>query len=143
MKVIETTYKGYKFRSRTEARWAVFFDALGFKYEYEKEGYVLDNGVWYLPDFYFPEYNFHAEVKGLEFTAEEIEKCRLLSKNNNQVILLEGPPEEKHYDAYDNGVKICSVVFTSGKYSPLFYGSFSDYFDDTIEAIKKSRAARF
>jgi len=26
--VIETEYKWYRFRSRTEARWAVFFDTL-------------------------------------------------------------------------------------------------------------------
>ena len=29
IKAIETSYKGYLFRSRLEARWAVFFDALG------------------------------------------------------------------------------------------------------------------
>ncbi len=28
IKAIETRYKGYRFRSRLEARWAVFFDAL-------------------------------------------------------------------------------------------------------------------
>jgi hypothetical protein len=28
IKAIETSYKGYRFRSRLEARWAVFFDAL-------------------------------------------------------------------------------------------------------------------
>ncbi len=50
MKAIDTAYKGYLFRSRLEARWAVFFDALGLKWEYEVEGYDLD-GVWYLPDF--------------------------------------------------------------------------------------------
>lgn len=143
MKVIETTYKGYRFRSRTEARWAVFFDSLGFKYEYEKEGYELENGIWYLPDFYFPKYNFYAEVKGILFTYEEKEKCRLLSKIGCKVILLDGAPDEKEYDAYDSGDEITSVVFTNGKYSPLYYGSFSDYFDDTISAIQKSRSERF
>jgi hypothetical protein len=29
---IPTRYKGYHFRSRLEARWAVFFDALGIKW---------------------------------------------------------------------------------------------------------------
>lgn len=53
MQAIETVYKGYRFRSRLEARWAVFFDAMGIKWEYEKEGYDLD-GVWYLPDFWLP-----------------------------------------------------------------------------------------
>lgn len=27
IKAIDTYYKGYRFRSRLEARWAVFFDA--------------------------------------------------------------------------------------------------------------------
>ena len=48
---IETEYKGYRFRSRREAKWAVFFDACGVKWEYELEGYECSNGVRYLPDF--------------------------------------------------------------------------------------------
>ena len=48
---IETFYKGYRFRSRLEARWAVFFDALGVEYEYEPQGFVLPSGKHYLPDF--------------------------------------------------------------------------------------------
>lgn len=51
MKVIETEYKGYRFRSRLEARWAVFFDACGVKWEYEPEGFDLGDGIYYLPDF--------------------------------------------------------------------------------------------
>jgi hypothetical protein len=35
---IPTRYKGYHFRSRLEARWAVFFDALGLRWQYEVEG---------------------------------------------------------------------------------------------------------
>lgn len=48
---IETFYKGYRFRSRLEARWAVFFDMCGLKWEYEPEGYYLPDGSMYLPDF--------------------------------------------------------------------------------------------
>jgi hypothetical protein len=51
MQAIQTKYKGYFFRSRLEARWAVFFDALGYKWEYEPEGYRLSGGQLYLPDF--------------------------------------------------------------------------------------------
>ena len=51
MKAIETVYRGYRFRSRLEARWAVFFDAMDFDWEYEVEGFVLDDGTHYLPDF--------------------------------------------------------------------------------------------
>jgi len=57
IKAIETVYNGYRFRSRLEARWAVFFDALGIEYQYEPEGFELSNGVWYLPDFYLPTFN--------------------------------------------------------------------------------------
>lgn len=68
MKAIETYYNGYKFRSRLEARWAVFFDAMGIRYQYELEGFEkdLDGGkkIMYLPDFYLPESGFYAEVKG-------------------------------------------------------------------------------
>lgn len=51
VKAIETFYNGYRFRSRLEARWAVFFDSLNVEYEYEPEGYRLQDGSCYLPDF--------------------------------------------------------------------------------------------
>lgn len=51
IKPIETEYKGYRFRSRLEARWAVFFDACGVDWEYEPEGFDLGGGLCYLPDF--------------------------------------------------------------------------------------------
>ena len=72
IKAIETVYNGYRFRSRLEARWAVFFDAIGIKYEYEPEGYeyknVLSDGpetYRWLPDFRLPnEDGLLIEVKG-------------------------------------------------------------------------------
>lgn len=51
---IQTRYAGYHFRSRLEARWAVFFDTLGVPWLYEPEAYVLPSGS-YLPDFGLPE----------------------------------------------------------------------------------------
>lgn len=75
IKAIDTEYNGMLFRSRLEARWAVFFDAAGIKYEYEPEGFEHD-GVRYLPDFYLPEFDMYAEVKpdrsGID---EDINKC--------------------------------------------------------------------
>lgn len=86
IKAIETTYKGYRFRSRTEARWAVFFDALGVTWEYEPEGFDLTEAyqdyavtqqhrvqklpclkkgerLLYLPDFYLPQQKRYIEIK--------------------------------------------------------------------------------
>ena len=46
IKAIETQYKGYRFRSRLEARWAVFFDALQVRWDYELEGFDLGEMGW-------------------------------------------------------------------------------------------------
>lgn len=43
---IPTAYKGRQYRSRLEARWAAFFDLLGWQHEYEP----FDLGKW-SPDF--------------------------------------------------------------------------------------------
>lgn len=77
-KVIETRYNGYHFRSRLEARWAVFFDTLGIKYHYEPEGYDLE-GAWYLPDFWLPDYNSFMEIKPTTPTSEEMLKASQLA----------------------------------------------------------------
>jgi hypothetical protein len=66
IKPIETLYNGYRFRSRLEARWAVFFDALGIKYEYEREGYETAAG-YYLPDFWLPDIQTYVEIKPAEY----------------------------------------------------------------------------
>jgi hypothetical protein len=63
IKAIETTYAGCRFRSRLEARWAVFFDHLGTPWQYEAEGYETSGGR-YLPDFWLPEVEVWVEVKG-------------------------------------------------------------------------------
>ena len=77
IKALETEYNGYRFRSRLEARWAVFFDAAGIIYEYEQEGYELSDGTRYLPDFYLPDFDTHVEVKGNRKQAwDEIRKAK-------------------------------------------------------------------
>lgn len=65
IKAIETIYKGYRFRSRLEARWAVFFDELGIKWEYEPEGFELEDGTMYLPDFYLTDIDAYIEIKSI------------------------------------------------------------------------------
>lgn len=99
IKAIDTHYNGYLFRSRTEARWAVYFDTIGIKYEYEKEGYDLGELGWYLPDFWLPEYKMFVEVKGEMFTQDEHDKCACLCANipDSGFLLLIGPPDLKPY----------------------------------------------
>lgn len=98
MKAIETRYKGYNFRSRLEARWAVYFDELRVDWEYEKEGFELPSGR-YLPDFYFPWMSVWAEVKpDRELTREEnIKLYEFSTQPGVRMILLSGPPELQSY----------------------------------------------
>lgn len=63
LKPIQTEFRGYQFRSRLEARWAVFFEAAELKWEYEKEGFDLGASGHYLPDFYLPELRLWLEIK--------------------------------------------------------------------------------
>jgi hypothetical protein len=74
MEVLQTKYNGVLYRSRTEARWAVFFDVAGIRVEYEPEGYRLES-VDYLPDFYAPDLNVFFEVKGTRPTDQEVIKA--------------------------------------------------------------------
>ena len=69
---IPTKFDGYTFRSRLEARWAVFFRSMGIRYEYEIEGLTLADGNKYLPDFYLPDFSRYVEIKRLDLlgTAE-------------------------------------------------------------------------
>lgn len=101
MKPIETIYKGYRFRSRLEARWAVFFDAIDVRWEYEPEGYELSDRTWYLPDFriyvrhrsctdeYEPVY---VEVKGM-LSDEDEHKVDRFFRDGAPIIILGGIPE--------------------------------------------------
>jgi hypothetical protein len=63
-KAIETLYRGCRFRSRLEARWACFWDHLETRWEYEPQGFVVA-GRPYLPDFRLPNGTW-VEVKGSE-----------------------------------------------------------------------------
>ena len=79
IKAIETQYRGYRFRSRLEARWAVFFDALHIKWEYEPEGYEI-NGYKYLPDFHLTELGFWIEIKPTDPDKKAITKIETLEE---------------------------------------------------------------
>ena len=115
-KSIETSYRGYRFRSRLEARWAVYFDAMGIRWEYEPEGFELNidwyknppNGVTieglcrYLPDFWLPEVQQFAEVKPKWFSSDEIALASWLQfyhSSSKGVLLLDGIPDDRYYFA--------------------------------------------
>lgn len=83
-----------------EARWAVFFDAVGIKYQYEPDGFELGNGLRYLPDFYLPDFSCYAEVKPQEYIYTDESAIRKhpdyikwdLFTKEHELILLFGNP---------------------------------------------------
>ena len=98
IKPIETNYKGCRFRSRLEARWAVFFDSIGIEWEYEPEGFELPDGTRYLPDFYLPRSKTYAEVKPPKAgCVQEIERAaRFVSEEGiKRLLILSNIPNVK------------------------------------------------
>lgn len=97
LEAIETIYGGYRFRSRLEARWAVFFDSMVFQWRYEDEGFKLPSG-YYLPDFWFPQVSMFGEVKPDVFKERELRLAHELAEvSGHGVILLEGLPDCRMY----------------------------------------------
>lgn len=145
IKAIDTRYNNHLFRSRLEARWAVYFDKLSVSWVYEPEGYELPSGR-YLPDFWLPDHGIYAEVK-----PEPIKDprwpdfVRLIKK---PLIILIGLPALKPYQTFhpdgfvSEGVLVCGI---NRKYFPVFYSS-AEYFADDAEyqeAINAACSARF
>lgn len=159
MKAIETRYKGYRFRSRLEARWAVFFDAAGITWEYEPEGFKLDDGTSYLPDFWLPQVRMWAEVKGHDFTADEVFKCiSLANESRHPCLMLNGMPDGRNFWAVEPDGNLVDYIpgerkqywLTEGRFYastgaafPEQHGPEDCWFDVLENAIVAARGARF
>ncbi len=82
-------------RSRLEARYAVFFDALKTPWEYEKEGFDLGTDGRYLPDFWLPELGCWVEIKPEYPTEREILKAERLGEEGHAVVIAYGLPLDR------------------------------------------------
>lgn len=146
-RAIDTVYKGYKFRSRLEARWAVFLSHSPDRWVYEMEGYQLESG-WYLPDFTI----FDAKSGKLKMFIEvkpgprpdlseligspEIAKIHELSRANKNVSV-----DIVYGDPYDVAEDLDQMLTTS-EFSPLAR-SFRNSPNATRQAALAARQARF
>lgn len=84
---IETIYRGNRFRSRTEAKWAVFLDLVGEPYDYEPQGMELPSGP-YLPDFWLPRAGAWLEVKGAWDQVETYARFGELAAGTDRPVLV-------------------------------------------------------
>lgn len=96
MRPIETTYREVKFRSRLEARWARFFDAMEYAWLYERMPVILGDGTSYTPDFFLPKQGCYIEVKPEWPTKLEIDKMRVAARER-PLILVIGKPDFTDY----------------------------------------------
>lgn len=160
-KPIETVYKGFKFRSRLEARWAVFLDVMRIEWEYEKDGYDLGGDLgYYLPDFWLPypdDLNFSGypnaghwlEIKGMEPTYEEQAKMQALSMlTKHSGIIVYGLPGDNEYywthHSSDCGWSDTVDEFDGKTSAAICFSRFTNYaFMNVEQAIKQARQARF
>jgi hypothetical protein len=154
IKAIETRYKGYRFRSRLEARWAVFFDSLGIEWEYEPEGFELPSG-FYLPDFLIRShveqgpYNTFVEIKGQTPDQRELAMCDELSKQSGACVLLYNGDPLKHREwrfgpkaKFKGEQADSSIVFDVWVMSG-FSGDMSSWDQPVVNAATDARSARF
>jgi hypothetical protein len=144
---IQTRYSEHLFRSRLEARWAVFFNHLSIKWKYEWEGYSFDNYT-YLPDFYFTDFDYYAEVKPDNKERVDFFRWRsFVTCSKKSLLMLYGLPnasptilinEPEHGGVCDTVVPFAN--FVREKFG-LFYGSdtvtFNDNFREAIRAAKE------
>jgi hypothetical protein len=134
---IDTRYDGHKFRSRTEARWAVFFNATDIDWRYEPEGYDLPDGSAYLPDFYFPNMTIRTtegsgmwcEIKGEnisyedDWTDEPFDTLiKLVEKTETPAALLSGKiRNEDHHEVNYFSPDSPDIDLTAGTDWPMVF----------------------
>jgi hypothetical protein len=93
IEALESNYKGICFRSRMEARWAVFMDVIEAPYYYALEGFNLGEGLCYLPDFYLPYQDSFFEIKSPLAPSDDFDKIEsLVLATGKNVFTVCSPP---------------------------------------------------
>lgn len=105
----KTKHNGYLFRSRLEARWALFLEFLKIDYLYEPKTFDLKNGHSYTPDFYLPILNIWIEIKPTYPTEEERERAKLLDNETpfqgSKVYIFYGSMSPPFVNKFQEGTK--------------------------------------
>lgn len=146
IKPLETIYNGKRFRSRLEARWAVFFDLIKVEYEYEPEGFEFQ-GYRYLPDFYVPSEDVYIEIKSngaltgnessLYNGREEAGKYiafsqEILNENHGYIVICGTPTEITNREGFIyrgdmNRPELCNGAYKGEKFIDYFLHGFSGH----------------
>ena len=122
---VPVIYEGVTYRSKTEARWAVFFDALGLSHEYEKPVWMRPSsgdpysGYQIHPDFWLSGPGVWVEVKSNKFSEETRDRVDdLVRETYRPCVMLIGTPKSKHYEIIESkeggGIEVMDFTFAYG-----------------------------
>lgn len=144
MKAKKTIYNGYEFRSKLEAKWAVFFDLCGIRYDYEPEAFICFDSSQYTPDFFLYDVllrsddtiiGVYVEIKPQNFNDYDREyKVRISSAVETLIVLVGDPvystdqterPNFQYAPVFDNAM-ILMYCEHCKKYK-FDYGTNSNY----------------
>jgi hypothetical protein len=152
MKAIETEYSRVLFRSRLEARWAIFFDAFGLKWVYEPECFLLSNGQKYTPDFYIVDFKLYIEIKpNFDWMLDDYHKKRYEIFEKPLLVLSQEYPSFSVNLLYNHfECESAEVVFIPKhyKYGDFFFSGygigseeddFNDEYKSELDKVKKYR----
>lgn len=155
IRAIPTVYNGVEFRSRLEARWAVFFDNLGVQWDYEIEGFEWSDGgkeYRYLPDFYFPVGDgIYGEVKAGTPTKKNRNKMLSFVRHKETSIMLLYSKPKLYFDVLSYGLRttldsLDNEWFSDNRTSIDHY-DWDDLLDkneiEVIDAIEAFLSAKF
>ena len=137
IKAKPTVYKNIQFRSRLEAKWAIFFDEMGITYRYEPGIYKVPiNGYFmkYCPDFALLNVKtqqeirqpLYVEVKGVNHYREIYENDRKILESfgsSNSLIVLGTFPVSINW-LFQEPDRLSNFFLINGQDMPCF---FSDY----------------
>ena len=135
---IETIYKDTVYRSRLEARWAIFFDEMGIEYQYEPGTFQVPfNGYFlkYCPDFVLTNLKcieeirqpLYIEVKGRmrysDIYENDRRKFEAFAKNNSLLVL--GSLPFRVSELFQPPDRICNFFLINGKDMPCFFKKYN------------------
>ena len=133
---IQTEYKGILFRSRLEARWAVFFDSCGADWEYEPQGYECEDGTRYLPDFLLHNVRFFIDDDSHEYDAFIEIKGNLTDKDVLKITnIRDGEPIINKNRPVGNIIAILGNIPFANSMRSLFNEELMEYKKTCIDGI--------
>jgi hypothetical protein len=84
---VPTEYKGVRYRSRLEARWAIVFDRLKIEAKFEPQSFI-EHGLPYIPDFYLPSLGVWVEIKPTTPNSDECKKAHELHRITKEPVYI-------------------------------------------------------